>query len=144
MMQGLNLNKLIGILLRFRQRPVTLMADTGAMLHQVQANPIHCSALQFLWWQEDQMAKPFIFHMTTHLFGGVWNPLCAGYALQQTFDGYGKELHGEVKSARYEFYVDGLLLSVGSLGKATSNIIMPQVKVRKDLHVDADTFVVVC
>ena len=120
-MQGPDLNnKLMGVLMRFRQEPVALMADIEAMFHQVRVTPVHRDALRFLWWQDDQMAEePAIFRMTAHLFGGVWSPSCAGYALQQTFEDYGKDLHEEVKRARRNFYVDDLLLSVNSPGKAT-------------------------
>ena len=115
-MQGPDLNnKLLGVLIRFRQGQVALMADVQEMFHQVRVDPVHRDALRFLWWQDDQMAEePVTYRMTAHLFGGVWSPSCAGYALRQTFEDFGKDLHEEVKRARHNFYVDDLLLSVDS------------------------------
>ncbi|XP_042208576.1 uncharacterized protein LOC121856861 [Homarus americanus] len=56
-MQGPDLNnKLVGVLLRFHQERVALMADIKAMFHQVRVLPEHRDALRFLWWTDDQLA----------------------------------------------------------------------------------------
>ena len=41
-------NKLIGVLLRFRERPIAIVADVQAMYHQVRVTPAHRDALRFL------------------------------------------------------------------------------------------------
>lgn len=119
-MQGPDLNnKLVDILFRFRQRRVALMADVEAMFHQVRVVPEHRDALRFLWWIGPQMSgTPTTYRMNVHLFGGIWSPSAAGYALQRTFQDHGKNLHEEVKRARHNFYVDDLLLSVSTPEKA--------------------------
>ena len=49
LLQGRDLtNSLTGVLLRFRQEPVALMADVKEMFHQVHVAPDDCHALRFL------------------------------------------------------------------------------------------------
>ena len=49
LLQGPDLtNNLVGILIRFRQDPIALIADIEAMFHQVRVTPDDCDALQFL------------------------------------------------------------------------------------------------
>lgn len=78
-------NKLLGVLLRFRQEQIAMMADIEEMFHQVKVTPGHGDVLWFLWRNEGNMQnKPEVYCMTVHLFGGVWSPSCAGYALRRT------------------------------------------------------------
>lgn len=112
-------NKLLGVLVRFRQEPVAVMADIEAMFHQVQVTDEHKDALRFLWWDEPSLeGRPTTFRMTVHLFGGVWSPSCAAYALRKTFSDYGKGYPREVAHAVKNFYVDDLLLSTTTVTKA--------------------------
>ena len=58
LLQGPDLiNNLIGILVRFRQDPIALIADIEAMFHQVRVTPDDCDALRFLWSDGD-LDKP--------------------------------------------------------------------------------------
>ena len=68
--------------------------------------------------------------MKAHLFGGVWSPSCANYALLKVADDYGDKFQAEVgKTVRSNFYVDDCLKSVGSeedaiqLSKQLSNLL---------------------
>ena len=45
-------NSLLGVLLRFRQEPVSLSSDIKAMFHPVLVDP-----LRFLWWPGDDLSK---------------------------------------------------------------------------------------
>ncbi|XP_045130684.1 uncharacterized protein LOC123515864 [Portunus trituberculatus] len=119
-MQGPDLNnKLMGVLLRFRHHKIALMADIESMFHQVKMVPEDHDVLQFLWWMDgDYTREPTTYWMTVHLFGRVWSPSCAGYALQKTFKDYEQEVTEDVEHARHSFYVDDLLISVPSLDKA--------------------------
>lgn len=114
--QGPDLNnKLTGVILRFRQNKVALMADIEAMFHQVRVAPEDRDVLRFLWWMNgDWSQEPVTYRMVVHPFGGVWSPACAGFALQQTFKDHGHNYMEEVRKARHNFYVDDLLLSVPS------------------------------
>lgn len=118
--QGPDLNnKLLGVLIRFREEPIAVTEDIEAMFHQVRVAEEHKDALRFLWWEEPSlMGKPTTFRMTVHLFGGAWSPSCAAYALQKTFKDYGMEHPPGVEGAVKNFYVDDLLLSTTSVTKA--------------------------
>ena len=76
-------NKLLGVLQWFRLHPVAMMSDIEAMFHQVVIVPQHRDVLRFLWWPGgDLNASPVAYRMTVHLFGGVWSPSCASFALK--------------------------------------------------------------
>ena len=65
-------NKLVGVLLRFREGPVAFMADIEAMFHQVKVSVPDRDVLRFLWFQENDVDKPpKEYRMTSHIFGGV-------------------------------------------------------------------------
>ena len=73
-LQGPDLtNKAVGVLLRFREEPVALMADVEAMYHQLKVHPDDVDALRSLWYPDcDLTREPEEYHMAVHLFGGVW------------------------------------------------------------------------
>lgn len=76
-------NKLVGVLPRFRRYPVAMMSDIEAKFHRVVVAPKHRDVLCFLWWPDgDIEAPPVSYRMTVHLFGGIWSPSCAAFALR--------------------------------------------------------------
>ncbi|XP_022102428.1 uncharacterized protein LOC110985607 [Acanthaster planci] len=114
-LQGPDLtNKLIGVLLRFRVGRIALMADIEQMFYQVGVTQEHRDALRFVWWRNGGMnACLEVFRMKVHLFGGVWSPSCANYALLRAADDFGDQFVPEVASTvRNNFYVDDCLKSV--------------------------------
>ena len=107
-------NSLVGVLLRFRQESVALMADVESMFHQVRVHLRDGDALRFLWFPHGDLSKdPEEYQMLVHLFGGIWSPCCASYALRKTAvnnaDRYGLEV---TETVRRNFYVDDLLKSM--------------------------------
>ena len=70
LLQGPDLtNNLTGVLLRFRQEPVALMADMEQMFHQVSVAPDDCHSLRFLWWEDSDLSKNPVDHqMLVHFF----------------------------------------------------------------------------
>ena len=78
-------NQLIGVLIRFREERVTIMADIEAMFHQVKVAEKYRSSLQFLWWEDSDINKRTVDHgMCVHAFGGIYSPNCSNYALIKT------------------------------------------------------------
>ena len=78
-------NQIVGVLLRFRQEPITVTGDIEAMFHQLKIPEKQRSYLRLLWWKYSDLDKDVIDHeMTAHVFGGVSSPSCSNYALKKT------------------------------------------------------------
>lgn len=109
-------NSLVGVLLRFRQEPIALMADIQAMFNQVHVSEDDRDALRFLWWKDDDPTKtPVVYRMKTHLFGGIWSPSCANFALKKCAQENVKDFHpNTISTVDRNFYVDDCLKSVAS------------------------------
>lgn len=109
------LNSLIGILLRFREKPVALMADIECMFYQFRIPPSDRGSLRFLWEEE---GKHSVQRMTVHLFGACSSPSCATYGLR----GVARVVQGNKNNAKNyigkNFYVDDGLISVTSTEEA--------------------------
>ena len=50
-------NSLVGVLQRFRQEQIALMADVEGMFHQVRVSEQDRDALRFLWWTTTTQTK---------------------------------------------------------------------------------------
>ena len=61
-------NSLLGVLLRFRQDPIALVADIERMFNQVKVPPEDADALRFLWWEDNNLEKPSEFQPQSHLW----------------------------------------------------------------------------
>ncbi|XP_046341271.2 uncharacterized protein LOC124122193 [Haliotis rufescens] len=108
-------NKLIGVLLRFREGPIGIMGDIEGMFHQVKVPECDRDYLRFLWFSEGGNNQPEVYRMTVHLFGGVWSPSCASYALRRTAEDNSATYEPKVVQTVLEnFYVDDCLKSLMS------------------------------
>ena len=118
--QGPDLNnKLVSVLLRFRENPVAIMADIEAMYNQVRIPVYDRDALRFLWCN----GKGDVVHyrMTSHLFGGVWCASSSTYALRRVL--VDKQVGDQIsKVVKDSFYVDDCLDSVQSDAEAAKII----------------------
>ena len=77
-------NQLIGVLTRFRQEEVAVIADIEKMYVQILVADEHRSLLRFLWWKDGDMSKEIIDHeICVHVFGGVSSGACSNYALRR-------------------------------------------------------------
>ena len=62
----LNSELLLGVLLRFRQEKIAVMADIEAMYYQVQVQKDHQDFLR--WWPEGDISKPLeVYRMKVHM-----------------------------------------------------------------------------
>ncbi|XP_077976283.1 uncharacterized protein LOC120332657 [Styela clava] len=109
-------SSLTGVLMRFRQERIALVADIEAMFHQIHVDPKDRDALRFLWWPGGDMSKEPIDHrMTVHLFGSKSSPTVANFCLKRVAQDFGGEFDTDVIEAiEQDFYVDDLLKSVCS------------------------------
>ena len=114
-LQGPDLaNALVGVLLRFRQGPVALMADVEAMFHQVRVDPQDCDVLRYLWWPNGRLdEEPVAYRVKVHIFGGTWSPSCCIYTLRRTaLDHRDSYDDITVDTVVKDFYVDDCLKSL--------------------------------
>ncbi|KAK3745210.1 hypothetical protein QZH41_004249 [Actinostola sp. cb2023] len=121
LLQGPDLtNSLVGVLTRFRQEPVALMADIEAMFYQVKVRPSDRNCLRFLWWPSGDFSRtPEEYQMCVHLFGGTSSPSCANFALRKTATDNEKDFDPTtVNTVLSNFYVDDCLKSVATTAKA--------------------------
>ena len=115
MLQGPDLtNKLVGVLLRFRQERIATIADIEAMFHQVRVPPEDRDVLRFLWWPDGNLREtPKAFRMCVHLFGGTWSPSVCNFAMRRTAeDNQGQCASDAARVVQRNFYVDDCLVSV--------------------------------
>ena len=85
LLQGPDLtNNLVGVLLRFRQEPVTFAVDIKAMFHQVCVAEPDREALHFLWWPGNDMTQPPVdYAVNVFIFGATCSPSCATFAFEK-------------------------------------------------------------
>ena len=121
LLQGPDLtSNLTGVLLRFRQEPVALVADVEQMSHQVRVKPEDCDALRFLWWEDSDFTKGVVDHqMLVHLFGATSSPCCASFALKKTANDNKSSFDVlTIDTVNRNFYVDDCLKSVSTVPEA--------------------------
>lgn len=121
LLQGPNLtNSLFGVLMRFRQEPVAIMADIKAIFHQVRVSQKHVDLLRFLWWPNGDVTQPLVDHrMKVHIFGATSSPSCANYALKRVADDNKADFSDKVlHTIQQNFYVEDCLKSVPSESEA--------------------------
>ena len=113
-------NRLLGVMLRFRQGSVAFMADIESMFLQVNVRPCDRDVLRFLWWKDhDPLQDSIVLRMRSHLFGGVWSPSCVNFALRQTVEDNKEDFTEETQKTVLEnFYVDDCLKSLDSTSQA--------------------------
>ena len=121
LLQGPDLtNGLLGVIIRFRQEAVAMVADVEGMFHQVRVAPDDCHVLRFLWWPNNDLSKePVDYQMLVHLFGATSSPSCASFCLKKPALDNQDEFDVEtIKTVNRNFYVDDCLKSVPTTDKA--------------------------
>ena len=78
-------NQLLGVLSRFRQNSVGIVADIEAMFHQVLEDPKDRDSLRFMWWPNGDLTKEMKeYRMVKHLFGATSSPSVANFYLRKS------------------------------------------------------------
>lgn len=109
-------NTLFGVLARFRQEQIALVADIESMFYRVRVPPEDRHYLRFLWWRDGDTSLPLIeCQLTVHLFGATSSPSCANYALRKTAsDNEQRFSKNAIDTLKNNFYVDDMLKSVAT------------------------------
>ena len=106
------LQRIPGVLLRFREQRIGISADIEQMYHQVAAVKDDQPALSFLWRDLDVERPPDVYQMDRIIFGARCSPASASYVLRKTAED--KATDSELGRAAAEavtrcFYVYGRL-----------------------------------
>lgn len=121
LLQGPDLaNNLLGVLLRFRDGNVAVIADIEKMFYQVRVPENQRNFLRFLWFDgHDLEGEVMSYRLTVHVFGAVSSPSCANYALKRTAIQNRNDRNSlAVDTVLRNFYVDDMLCSVDSVTEA--------------------------
>ena len=115
-------NQLVGVLSRFRQETVGMVADIEGMFHQVLVDPKDCDTLRFLWWPNGDLTKEMEeYRMVKHLFGATSLPSVANFCLRKIAQLYQEEFDAEaVETVKRNMYVDDMMKSTSATEKAVS------------------------
>ncbi len=112
-----NNNRLLGVLLRFREGPIAFMCDVKAMFHCVKLPVEQRDYLRLLWWEQGDLDKPLkAYRMTAHIFGGVWSPSAATFALRHHAETHRTDYSElTIDTVLDNMYVDDCLRSLESV-----------------------------
>ena len=103
------LNKLIGILLRFRREPYGVISDIEQMYHQIKASENDQDPLRFVW--RDHTDKEIVDHvMKIHIFGKLDSPYIANWVIKRTASDQSSQYENKIiERIKQNFYMDDYL-----------------------------------
>ena len=109
-------NTLFGVLMRFRQERIALMADNEAMFYQVRVADVDCTFLRFLWWPDGDLESELEeYQMVVHLSRTASTPACSNFALRKTAEDNNEHFpEAVVNTVKKNFHVDDCLKSLPS------------------------------
>ena len=117
-------NSLLGILLRFRQEAIAVMADIRQMFYCFKVPETQRNFLRFFWFKDNNPDSELVeYRMCVHVFGNSSSPAVATYGLRKTAS-VGKDTFGTdvVAFVTRNFYVDDGLTSLPTSQEAVSLI----------------------
>ena len=120
LLQGPNYtNRIVGVLTRFRQETVGLVADIQSMLHQVKVEPKDCDVLRYLWWPGGDLSAELVeYRMVKHIFGATSSPSVVNLCLKKTAEMGGELDPGVANVIKRNMYVDDLMKSTETAAEA--------------------------
>ena len=96
------LNKLIGIIFRFRREPYIVIWDIWQMYHQIKVAENDQDALRFAW--RDNTNKEIVDHvMKVHIFGKVDSPCIGNSIIKRTASDQSSQYENEIKETNKIF-----------------------------------------
>ena len=110
------LANLMGILSRFREKPIAMSADIEEMFLQVAVKPEDRNFLRFLW--QDENGSVVTYQYNRHIFGAKSSPTCANFALQRCARDNAEGHLFAAHVAQHNFYMDDLLISLNDKEEA--------------------------
>ena len=113
------LNSLLGVLMRFRENQIAVLADIEGMFMQIAINQTDQSALRFLWINDDEIQQ---YQFTRLIFGATCSPSCAIYVLNHCVDKNGDKFPEAVRAVKSHFYMDDYIQSHDTVTNATETV----------------------
>ena len=113
-------NRLRGVLLRFREKPVAIQADIQDMFLNFKVPESQRDYLRFYWFKDNDSAQPLVpYRATTHIFGLTSSPAVANFGLKHcALLATDPKFSTAVKYILYSFYMDDGLYSLVNPGEA--------------------------
>lgn len=116
------LQPLFGVLLRFRQGPIAVVADIKEMFLQIKVREEDRDSLRYLWRGEDKEAKPQEYRMSSVIFGAASSPATAIFVKNLNAEKH-RERHPEAADAIVRnHYMDDYLQSFWNKKEACKTI----------------------
>lgn len=112
------LQSLFGVLLRFREGPVAVMADIQDMFLRIKVREDDRDSLRFLWRGRERTGKPEEFRMSSIIFGAASSPATAIYVMNKNAEDYEKSHPEAVRAIKRNHYMDDYLQSFSSAEEA--------------------------
>ncbi|XP_067613175.1 uncharacterized protein [Eurosta solidaginis] len=113
LLKGPDLMKsLLGILIRFREKPIGLCGDIREMFHQIRIRQEDQTAQKFLGREGDTSKQPNEYVMQVMTFGATCSPSLANYVKNKNAARFEAELPCAVKAILDNTFVDDWLQSV--------------------------------
>jgi hypothetical protein len=110
-------NNMLGVLLRFRQEPIAVVADISKMFYQVRVSKQHSDYMRFFWMDDND--NVIEYRLLVHVFGATSSPSIANFALKHTISD--KKCSSDVVNAiSNNFYVDDFVASVSTEKQAVN------------------------
>lgn len=106
------LTSLVGVLIRFRKRPVALCGDIKEMFHQVLVRKEYQVAQKFLWREGDASREPDVYAVLVMTFGASCSSSLANYIKNRNANRFAEEHSEAVHAILRNTYVDDWLQSV--------------------------------
>ena len=113
------LNSLLGILLRFREHPVAILADIESMFMQIAVKQEDQSALRFFWSKNNFiMQYPF----TRLIFGVTCSTSMAIFVLNQCAKDKAENFPKAFRAKTKQFYMDDYVHSLPTMAEAKDTV----------------------
>lgn len=105
---------MVGVLLRFCERPIALSGDIREMFHQIRIAKSDQCAQQFLWRGGDTSKRIDVYVMTVMIFGAFCSPSLANFVKNKNAERFAAEFPDAVQAILNNTFVDDWLQSMDS------------------------------
>ena len=112
------LNNLLGVLLRFRERPVAMIGDIGKMFHSIDIPLVDQMTHRFLWRDLDEEREPDTYVMTSVNMGDRPSGTIAMIALRKTAEMSKYECPRACETILSNSYMDDIPDSIDTVEEA--------------------------